>query len=29
MSENVQVVERKFGYFPLKFERAGQVVDIR
>jgi hypothetical protein len=28
MNENIQVLERKFGYFPVKFRWAEQVVEI-
>jgi hypothetical protein len=28
MCESIQVLERKFGYFPVKFKWAGQVVEI-
>jgi hypothetical protein len=28
MSEPIQVLEWKFGYFPVKFKRAEQVVQI-
>ena len=28
MKEQVQVVERRFGVFPARFNRAGQVVRV-